>query len=264
VMLFSPMIGVTPFSRLADLGQLLTSFEYFEKFNWLDVLPEYDPYKYNSFPKNAGYQTYVVTQKLQQRLQSLESAGRLREIPPVLTFQSLVDATVSTPAVVNELYARLKVPGSDLVLFDLNRSSALAPFLTADHRQFVENLMNGPELGYDITLIGNLSKDSNAVAEWQRHPGSDEVVRKPLDFAWPAGVYSLSHVAIVFPPQDEFYGNAEASRAAGNFAIGSLNPRGERGVTIVPVSTLLRLRHNPFFDYVAERLRVDIAGFLNP
>jgi hypothetical protein len=33
--------------------------------------------------------------------------------------------------------------------------------------------------------------------------------------------------------------------------------------SIVPVSTLLRLRHNPFFDYMAERLRADIAGFLN-
>jgi alpha-beta hydrolase superfamily lysophospholipase len=264
VMLFSPMIGVTPFSRLADLGQLLTWFEYFEKFSWLDVLPEYDPYKYNSFPKNAGYQTYVVTQKLQQRLQSLESEGRLREIPPVLSFQSLVDATVSTPAVVNELYARLKAPGSDLVLFDLNRSSTLAPFLAEDHRQFVENLLTGPELDYDITLIGNRSKDSNAVAEWRRPPNTDKVIKKRLNLEWPAGVYSLSHVAIVFPPEDEFYGDARASRAAGNFPLGSLNPRGERGVTIVPVSTLLRLRHNPFFDYMAERLRVDIARFLNP
>ncbi|MGD8957607.1 MAG: alpha/beta fold hydrolase, partial [Chromatiaceae bacterium] len=155
LMLFSPMIGVTPFSRFAELGNVLTRFEYFAQFAWLEILPEYDPYKYNSFPKNAGYQTYLVTEALRRRLRALESAGRVGEIPPVLAFQSLVDATVSTPAVVSELYARLRGPGSELVLFDLNRSSSLAPFLSVDHLGFVEDLLLGDKVSYDITLIGN-------------------------------------------------------------------------------------------------------------
>jgi alpha-beta hydrolase superfamily lysophospholipase len=264
LMLFSPMIGVTPLSRLAGLGTVLTHLDFFEKFAWLSVLPEYDPYKYNSFPKNAGYQTFLVTAALRDRLLELEASDRLSEIPPVLTFQSLVDATVSTPAVVNELYARLRTPGSELVLFDLNRSSSLGPFLRVDHRQFVEDLLLGEKQPYDITLIGNLDKSSRAVGARHRRAQQDEIEKVNLNLSWPMALYSLAHVAIVFPPEDEFYGTAEASAAAGVFNLGSLNPRGERGVTSVPVADLVRLRHNPFFEYMAERVETDIAGYLPP
>jgi len=264
LMLFSPMIGVTPFSRLADLGNVLTRFEYFAQFAWLDILPEYDPFKYNSFPKNAGYQTYLVTRALRAQLQQLEADGRLAEIPPTLTFQSLVDATVSTPAVVNEFYARVRTRGSELVLFDLNRSSSLAPFLSVDHREFVENLLLGDKLTYDITLLGNLNESSREVATRHRSAGSDEVTKTALNMSWPPGVYSLSHLALVFPPEDEFYGTAEASAAAGRLNLGSLTPRGERGVTSVPVGNLVRLRHNPFYDYVTQRVREDVRSFLEP
>jgi alpha-beta hydrolase superfamily lysophospholipase len=264
LMLFSPMIGVTPFSRLADLGDVLTRFQYFAQFAWLDILPEYDPYKYNSFPKNAGYQTFLVTRALREQLQALEDDGRLAEIPPTLTFQSLVDATVSMPAVVNELYGRVQTSGSELVLFDLNRTSSLAPFLSVDHRQFVENLLLGDKLTYDITLLGNLDRSSRVVGTRHRPAGSDEISKTPLNLSWPSGVYSLSHLALVIPPEDEFYGTAEASAAAGKFNLGSLQPRGERGVTSIPVANLVRLRHNPFYDYVAQRLREDISRLLEP
>jgi len=262
LMLFSPMIGVTPLSRLADLGNRLTALSYFEKFAWLDVLPEYDPYKYNSFTKNAGYQTFLITRELRERLRALEAADRLAEIPPVLAFQSLVDATVSMPAVVDELFGRLRTPGSDLVLFDLNRTSSLAPFLKLDHRQFVENLLAGPALGYDLTLIGNLDSDSPAVVERRRRPGSDEIEKQTLDVSWPDSVYSLSHLAIVFPPDDPFYGTEEASMAAGVLNLGSITLRGEKGVTSVPVANFVRMRHNPFFDYLADRVRADLETFI--
>ncbi len=262
LMLFSPMIGVTPFSRLADLGNVLTRFEYFAQFAWLDIVPEFDPFKYNSFPKNAGYQTFLVTRALRERLRQLESEGRLAEIPPTLTFQSLVDATVSTPAVVNEFYSRLSSPGSELVLFDLNRSSSLAPFLAVDHRQFVENLLLGDQLNYDITLVGNLNRGSAAVGTRHRTAGADEVTKQALNVSWPSGVYSLSHLAIVFPMDDKLYGVEEASRAAGRLNLGSLTPRGERGVTSVSVANLVRLRHNPFFDYVSARVDEKVAEAL--
>src|SRR4029453_18601623 len=57
VLLISPMIGVTPAARLARWISLLGVVPYFEKARWLDVLPEYNPIKYNSFPANAGLQT---------------------------------------------------------------------------------------------------------------------------------------------------------------------------------------------------------------
>ncbi len=261
LMLFSPMIGVTPFSRFAAWGKIVSTLDYFAQFAWLDIVPEFDPFKYNSFPKNAGHQTFLVTAALRSRLAELETEGRLAEIPPVLTFQSLVDATVSTPAIVETLYRRLRTPGSELVLFDLNRRSQVGPFLRQDHLAFVESLLTGPQTPFDVTLIGNVSSDTPAVAERHRPAHSDKVVKTALDARWPAGTYSLSHIAIVFPPEDELYGTAAASSAAGVIALGALNPRGERGVTSVSIDNLVRLRHNPFFAYMAKRLRADIGQY---
>ncbi len=262
LMLFSPMIGVTPFSRFAAWGEILSRLDYFAQFAWLDIVPEFDPFKYNSFPKNAGHQTFLVTANLRARLQALEQQNRLDEIPPMLTFQSLVDATVSTPAIVNTLYARLRSPGSELVLFDLNRSSQIGPFLAYDHRAFVEGLIDGPPLDYTLALVGNRSVDSAAVVERRQPAEQDEVRKVPLGLDWPQGTYSLSHIAIVFPPEDELYGTREASTAAGVVALGAMNPRGERGVTSVPVANLVRLRHNPFFAYLEQQLRSAIDARL--
>jgi alpha-beta hydrolase superfamily lysophospholipase len=261
LMLFSPMIGVTPFSRFAAWGELLSRLEYFEQFAWLDIVPEFDPFKYNSFPKNAGHQTFVITRALRETLARLERQGRLGEIPPILTFQSLVDATVSMPAVVDTLYSRLRTPGSELVLFDLNRRSQLEPLLVNDHRAFVEHLLDGPTLGYDLTLITNRDDTTPEVVARHREAGSTEVLTLPVGLSWPPGTYSLSHLAIPFSDDDEFYGTAAASLAAGRLGLGSLSLRGERDVTRVPVATLIRLRHNPFFEYVATRLSADIEQY---
>jgi len=261
LMLFSPMIGVTPFSRFAAWGELLSRLDYFAQFAWLDIVPEFDPFKYNSFPKNAGHQTFVITRALREQLARLEAQGRLGEIPPILTFQSLVDATVSTPAVVDTLYARLETPGSELVLFDLNRRAQLEPLLVSDHRAFVQRLLDGPALRYDLTLITNLDDTTPEVVARHRSAGGTEVLTLPIGLSWPAGTYSLSHLATPFSPDDEFYGTAEASAAAGKLGLGSLSLRGERDVTRVPVATLIRLRHNPFFAYVATRLSADIERY---
>jgi hypothetical protein len=105
---------------------------YFEKANWLDVLPEYNPFKYNSFPANAGFQTASLTRTLQNDLGRVVAGPGRGAIPPILTFQSVVDDTVSTPAVVHLLYDRLPANGSELVLFDVNHLSGIDVFLQPD------------------------------------------------------------------------------------------------------------------------------------
>ena len=41
----------------------------------------------------------------------------------------------------------------------------------------------------------------------------------------------------------------------GLLGLGTLSPRGEKGLLSVSMSSLMRLRYNPFFGYVEERLR---------
>ena len=51
----------------------------------------------------------------------------LSDLPPIITFQSVMDSTVSTRAIISALYVHLPANGSELVLFDLNRSTKFGP-----------------------------------------------------------------------------------------------------------------------------------------
>ena len=62
--LISAAIGISPFAVLTNVLSKLAFIPAFEKSRWLDVFPEYDPYKYNSFPVNAANQIYSVTRTL--------------------------------------------------------------------------------------------------------------------------------------------------------------------------------------------------------
>ncbi len=54
--LTSPAIGLSDFAALSNIVSALSFLPFFEQSAWADVVPEYDPYKYNSFPVNAGKQ----------------------------------------------------------------------------------------------------------------------------------------------------------------------------------------------------------------
>ena len=117
----SPMIGITAFARFAGLAGLPAILLTFAKAAWLSVLPEFNPFKYNSFPVNAARQSFLLTDAMQRRMARYAREGRLGELPPVITFQSVMDSTVSTSAVISTLYSRLPKNGSELVLFDFDR-----------------------------------------------------------------------------------------------------------------------------------------------
>lgn len=254
LVLVSPMIGVTPAARLSSVISALGPIDYFEKARWLDVVPEYNPFKYNSFPANAARQTYDVTQDLQARLTRITADGRLAQMPPILTFQSLVDATVSTPAIVSNLYDRLPQNGSALVLFDFNRHARLDPFIRPSDLSLMARMFEGRARPYRVTVITNAAPDTLQVAARDIAPGTTTPVDEGLDLEWSRDVFSLSHVALPFPPDDPVYGSAARASVEGPVALGLLSPRGERAVLTVPVEVLMRVSSNPFFPYLHRRL----------
>ncbi len=129
IVLISPKIGITAFARFAGLAGLPALLPHFAKAAWLSILPEFNPFKYNSFPVNGARQTWRMTQALQEQILRLARDGQLAELPPILTFQSVIDFTVSTRAIITSLYVHLPANGSELVLFDLNRDAKLGPLL---------------------------------------------------------------------------------------------------------------------------------------
>jgi alpha-beta hydrolase superfamily lysophospholipase len=254
LVLLSPMVGVTPFARLSTLLGRLSPIPYFDRAAWLDVLPEYNPFKFNSFPTNAARQTYDLTHALAADLAARTADGRIRELPPVLTFQSLVDATVSTEAVVRTLYAALPGNGSELVMFDVNRSAGLDAFVKAADRALIDTLFDRQKpRRYGVTVVSNASRDTLDVATWQVPAGATRAQATPLGMAWPTDIFSLSHVAIPFPQDDPVYGTSPRGSTGGSISLGALSPRGERAVLTVPIDTLMRATYNPFFPYLADR-----------
>jgi alpha-beta hydrolase superfamily lysophospholipase len=254
LILISPMIGVNRLARLASIISALGPIPYFEKARWLDVFPEYNPFKYNSFPANAGRQTFEVTRDLQRLITRASERGTLNSFPPVLTFQSLVDATVSTPAVVSDLYDRLPPNGSALVLFDINRFARLDPFIRPADRTLMARMGQGRPRAYDITIVTNVRPDTLDVGARHIRPGSMTGVDEPLGLAWPRELFSLSHVALPFTEADPVYGSKATGAPEGPIALGLLSPRGERAVLTVQVDVLMRVTSNPFFPYLARRV----------
>ena len=255
LLLFSPEIGITPFSAIANSHKLLSFLPYFAQFKWLSILPEYDPFKYNSFPKNAGQQAYEITAALQRQLEEARKDGTLADFPPVVTFLSWVDATVETSMTIDRFYGQLENQGNELVIFDVNRSDRLTPFYPAGDVAALERLENRSDLPYRLTIIANLAPDTQSVAQRTKAPRTLAADVTNLGMAWPPGVFSLAHVAIPFPPDDPVYGSVEdPSGAYQGLPLGRMQPRGETHYLTVPLSQFMRLRHNPFFEYVEQRV----------
>jgi alpha-beta hydrolase superfamily lysophospholipase len=260
VVLLSPMIGVSPAAGLAKFIGVLAVIPYFEKARWLDVLPEYNPYKYNSFPANAGEQSHRLTVAIQQQLARVAKAGKIGQLPPMLAFQSVVDATVLTDAVVWKLFDVLGENGSELVLFDLNRRANIQPFLNASDRGILERLVPPRSRRYTLTVITNAGADTPDVLERTVATGSEAPRDRPLGLAWPDQVFSLSHIAVPFATSDPLYGGEPEANPSGIIRLGVLAPRGERGVLIVSPGDFLRITWNPFFPYLEERVGRWVGG----
>jgi alpha-beta hydrolase superfamily lysophospholipase len=262
LVLISPSIGVTPMAAVANwqakLGRLLG----LSKLSWNAILPEYDPFKYNSFAVNAGDQVYRLTTEIQARLKARGSAGKLRRFPKVLAFQSVVDATVSTPAVIKGMFAQLPTGGHELVLFDINRVSEVEPLLKEDPGPKIEAIFSDESLSFTLSLVTNESNDSRAVVVRSKMPGSIKIAEIPLGLKWPRGIYSLSHVALPFPTNDPLYGGSFSGGSPG-IRLGNMELRGERGVLQIPAADMLRLRWNPFYPYIERRL-LEFVGLIRP
>lgn len=255
LLLFSPEIGISPAAVIANSHKVLSFLPYFEQFKWLSIEPEYDPFKYNSFPKNAAEEAWEVTAAIHRQIKEAHDRGRLQNLPPVLTFLSWTDATVETSATVQKLYDRLDNTGSELVIFDVNRVDRLVAFIPSARELPLDRLEASANLPYRLTVIANVASDSKQVAQHTQAPRSNTLESQPLQITWPRDTYSLTHVAIPFPPDDPVYGAADRPQSTyRGLPLGALQPRGETHVLAAPLSQLMRLRHNPFFAYIEQRL----------
>ncbi|MEM7145086.1 MAG: alpha/beta fold hydrolase [Verrucomicrobiota bacterium] len=253
IVLLSPEIAITPFAALAIWQQRVGAVLGLKKLAWTDILPEYDPYKYNSFPTNAGTLARRITIANHDRLVRLSKQNKLEAFPRLLTFQSAIDATVSAPAVVSVLYDHLPDNGHQLVVFDLNRFTAVEPLLKSDPLHEIYELLKKDDRTFTFHLLANKSEESKDLIVRTWPPGQAETVDADTDLQWPADVYSLTHISLPFRGDDPLYGGDNPLPSPG-IQLGNMAFQGERGVLVVSAASLLRLRWNPFYSFVEPRI----------
>ena len=174
----------------------------------------------------------------------------------MLTFQSVVDFTVSTSAIVTALYQNLPANGSELVLFDVNRSVKFGPLLNPNFYTALDGIVpTGPQ-DYRLTVIANAATGTNAIVERSTAPGESTAAIRPLEQTYPTGIFSLSHIAIPFAMDDPLYGVTPDPKTQDNYGVnlGTQAPRGERGGIILSIDGLLRVTANPFFPYMLKKM----------
>jgi alpha-beta hydrolase superfamily lysophospholipase len=259
LVLLSPAIGIARVAVIARMRTGLSSLPGFGRAAWQQIVQEFDPYKYSSFSFNAAGQTQRLTSGLARRVANLSRDKPIEGFPPVLAFLSTVDATVRAQAVVDALLAHLAPGHHELVLFDVNRLAGAQALLVRDPGPLTATLLAMPARTFALTVITNASIETDQMQERRAESGSSSQASRPLDLTWPRDVFSLSHVALPFPPDDPLYGYL-SERDVHHVNLGRVQMHGENGVLAIPDWVLTRQRSNPFHSYMLER----IDDFLGP
>ncbi|MCE2978842.1 MAG: alpha/beta fold hydrolase [Betaproteobacteria bacterium] len=250
VLLVSPAVALTQVARLAEVIDLFSvvPIPVLEKVRWQQVMAEYDPFKFNSFPVNAARQVNRATRSLSRSLASAVESGRIARLPSVITWQSAVDASVGATGVVDSLYARLPDARHRLVMFDVNRIAVMNGVQRPEAGALIARLHQMPRR-YTLDIVTNARTGDERVDLERSTPDGTRATQE-TGFSWPAGLVSLSHVALPFPPDDPVYGFIAGSGREGIPSIGSWLVRGENGATTIALGSLTRLRSNPFWALI--------------
>ncbi|MCZ6871465.1 MAG: alpha/beta fold hydrolase, partial [Gammaproteobacteria bacterium] len=187
LVLLSPAIGVSVFASLTNLHHGLSWLAYFEQFQWASLVPEIDPFKFNSFPKNAGWQ---IWQLVRHTHALMRDAALMAQLPPILTFQSVVDDTVSVSDVFRLLYLQLPDKGSELVVYDVNRFSTILPLMRRALDDPIDIALDLAPLRFSISVLSNRDTTDTAVDVVHIAAGGRSKVRQDLNLAWPKAVFS--------------------------------------------------------------------------
>ena len=251
LVLISPAIGVSSLAPYAVWQGRLGALLGLDKLEWTDIKPEYDPFKYNSFAVNAGDQMYRLTSEISRLITRYAERGGLERLPPMLAFQSSVDATVSTRALIDSLFAKLPANGHRLLLFDINRIPGIEPLLKQDPALTFSDFLERKTLPFTLSIVTNSQQGNREVIMQTRIENQAKISVSDTGLQWPREVYSLSHIALPFAEDDPLYG--PRGKAPENAVqLGDISSRGERGVLRVPAADMLRLRWNPFYPMIED------------
>jgi hypothetical protein len=249
IVLFAPMIGISPMASITRLYHMVALVSSNQKAQWSGIAAEIDPFRYSSWPMNANVQAWLVTQSVERQLSKLQRSGRMNEMPPVLAMQSVVDSTIIVPKLITALFDRLTSASDELFLFDINRMGQLVNLFNRSFEYAIFPKLQRTDLPYTLSVLKNVNPDSGQIVLQTRNRQSWQETE--TDMSWPAGVVSLSHLAVPIPPEDPIYGTKEATAASG-LPLGTLTLRTEPSALLIANSLFFRCRNNPFYHFMED------------
>jgi esterase/lipase len=228
--LYSPAFRISSWAVLARFHKIYSWL--IPSGKWLELKPDQDIYKYESFTKNAAAQMYALTGEVKNLLHQYNV-----DIP-VFAAASADDTTVATSATI-QFIEHSRHPSSKLVLY------------TTDPEKYTSK---NPEIKRNVGDLGRIAKLEleNSVFPEQR-------------------ILSFSHTCIVLPADDMHYGaSGEYSNCAHyfpddieKFASCNNNPQqdlqGELTGKNLNAGILRRLMYNPSFS----ALKVSMRNFID-
>lgn len=256
LILYSPAASITKQAFFADFHEYISWFPGLEKFKWMDVLEEMDPYKYQSFPKNAAYQIYKLTESNKRIIEKIaKNKELLDKIPPIITFQSPFDATVEYKGIVS-LYQKIGNKKSQLILFAQNSVyqglyyDSVKQVISSEN--FKTNIFDS-----ELYIIKNIKSDNHLAALYKAYVNKENSFEYILEdgfpqIPWPEKVFAQSHISPHIKDNDAFYGKESVIFTDENNKL-----KGERGL-LKDETSFVRLKYNPFYSITNQIIRDSI------
>lgn len=217
--LFAPALRISPWAAWANLHKLYSWL--YPAAKWVDIMPDENLYKYESFPKNAAYQMYALTRHLRTKLKNQEC--RI----PIFIAASADDKTADIAAIL-EFMGHSSNPYNRLVYYTRNPSETL----------------RGLDMG-KVEMVPSVVPELNII--------------------------SFSHLSIVLPPEDAYYGACgmyanclhyypdDMEKYAACKRAGPEISQGEVLEENLRSGIMRRLMYNPHF----EKLKISMRHFID-
>ena len=145
------------------------------------------------------------------------------------------------------------------MVYDVNTAAHVDLLFRDRARLAIERMLTPPPRAYRVVVVGNATPGRAAAAERVTEAGATDETVRALGVDYPVDVYSMSHIAVPFPPHDGLYGSHPDPDDDFGISLGTIATRGETGMLVVGLDTLLRNSSNPFYGAMAAKIEDGIA-----
>ena len=255
LVLMSPEIGISRAAAYASWQAKVGDLLGLDKLAWSSVLPEFDPFKYNSFAVNAGEQAYLMTREAAHpaRPACAGRAARRGRADPRLPVRGRRDGARQRrrhrpvrPAAVRQAASH------ELVIFDVNRFYEAQGLITKPID--LERLISGPQHGL-CDRHRHQPRQRQLRCRAAQPPRRRGQRRPRPNSACPGRTMSIRSPTSRCPSRPTIRSTATIRNSENpGIRLGRLALHGENNTLSIPPTMMTRQRWNPFHAFMMAKI----------